>query len=83
MIRLVKDFLWFRELMKVAELTELDPMSLSKLKGENAELEKKINTHLLNGLALTMVRERIPHEYAAGFRQALMLRSNLKKLKSE
>ncbi len=82
LIQKVKDFLLFLEMRNALELAELDDWMKKRLRLESGELERKLNWVILYSLARKMVKEKISHEYAEGFRQALMLRSNLKSLRN-
>lgn len=59
---------------------EINESLKRRLREESPELEEKVNKVLLESLAKSMIKEEVPHAYAEGYRQALMLRLNLKKL---
>lgn len=81
LIRLIKEFLIFRNMMKQLDIAEITPQLKYALKSENSEIEKEINKVLMYNLARRVIRENIPHEFAAWFKSALSLRVSLKSLK--
>lgn len=79
-IKLIKEFLYFKKLVEGLDIKELDEELKFKLANSDERFEKEINEVLIYNLAKRMIKEDVPPLYATGFKAGLIMRASLKNL---
>lgn len=78
MIKLIKEFLAYRKMVKGFDIRKMDDKLKLKIEASDDSYEKEINEVLLYNLARKMIDNNIPFDFASWFKTALLLRYTLK-----
>jgi hypothetical protein len=78
MIKLIKEFLAYRNMVKSFDIRKMDEKLKAKIAASDDSYEKEINEVLLYNLARKMIEDDIPFDFASWFKTALLLRNTLK-----
>lgn len=79
-VKLIKEFLEYKKLIEGLDVRKLDERIRLRIKEADTSLEKEINEVLLFNLARKIITDNVTHEFAQGFKSALLLRGSLKNI---
>lgn len=82
-MQVIKQILFCIRFYRSLDISTITEVYKLKLRNEDEVWEKTINEILLYNLSRRIIKDNLSHEFAEGFKSALLLRNSLKSLAVE